>query len=94
MTFTNGPPEAPVVDPLAFSASDVTGTNELEFSGIDGYRLASDVAMSVAEAMGLPTNVPWALRDDASARMLEERAVGSQVQTGARLVVLPKSHLG
>ncbi len=87
--------EAPVVDPLDFTATDVTGTNELEFPSIDGYRLTSDVATSVAEAMELPTTVPWALRDDDSARMLQDdRPLGSQIRPGAKLVVIPKSHLG
>jgi hypothetical protein len=84
-----------VLDPLEFSATDVTGMHELEFSGVDGHRRAGDVAMSVAEAMELPTSAPWALRDEPSARMLdEERPVGAQVRARTRLVLIPKSHLG
>jgi len=88
-------PTRPVVDPLRFSASDVTGLHTLDFDGVDGHRLTSDVAMSVAEMMQLPTNVPYAIRDDESARMLaEDVALGSQINPGARLVVIPKVHLG
>lgn len=95
MRSGNVPLESSVVDPLSFSATDVTGMHQLEFQGVDGHRVASEVALSVAEAMELPTNVPWALRDDETARMLEEdRALGSQVRPGSRLVVIPKSHLG
>jgi hypothetical protein len=89
------PPDEMLVDPLSFSATDVTGMHELDFDGVDGHRLVGDVAMTVAGAMDLPTSVPWALRDDRSARMLQEdRPMGVQVQRGAKLVVIPKSHLG
>src|SRR5262245_6472842 len=87
--------EAPVLDPLDFTATDVTGSNFMEFRSIDGYRFTEDVASSVAEAMELPTNVPWALRDDESARMLQDdRPIGSQIRPKAKLIVIPKSHLG
>lgn len=85
----------PVADPLSFVATDVTGLRRLEFDGIDGHRTAGDVATSVASAMDLPTNVPWALRHEEKARMLEQgTALGGQVDAGAELVVIPKSHLG
>jgi hypothetical protein len=84
-----------VLDPLSFSATDVTGMHELDFAGVDGHRRASDVALSVAEAMELPASAPWGLRDELSARMLdEERPLGAQVSERARLVLIPKSHLG
>lgn len=84
-----------VADPLRFTASDVTGMHTLEFDGVDGHRSAGDVAMSVAELMQLPTNHPYAVRDDENARMLaEEEALGSQIDPGAKLIVIPKAHLG
>jgi hypothetical protein len=90
-TLKNGP----VVDPLAFVASDVTGLRRLEFDSIDGHRPAGEVAMSVASAMDLPTNVPWSLRDQKRARMLaQESPLGGQIDTGSELVVIPRSHLG
>lgn len=95
MPVAVAPPEEEVYDPLSFSATDVTGMHELDFDGVDGHRPARDVAMSVAGVMELPTNVPWALRDDRSARMLEDdRSLGSQIRPGSRLVVIPKAHLG
>lgn len=85
----------PVVDPLAFVATDVTGLRRLEFDAIDGHRPAGEVAMSVASAMDLPTNVPWSLRDQKRARMLaQESPLGGQIDTGSELVVIPRSHLG
>ena len=85
----------PVADPLAFVARDVTGLRRLEFDSIDGHRPAGEVAMSVASAMDLPTNVPWSLRDQKRARMLEqETPLGGQIETGSELVVIPRSHLG
>jgi hypothetical protein len=51
--------------------------------------------MSLARELDLPTNTPWALRDDTNARMLsDETPLGSQIEQDARVVVVPKSHLG
>ena len=87
--------EHAIVDPLTFSVSDVTGMKSLDVDGVDGHRSASDVATSVAELMELPTNTPYSLRDDNSARMLlDDRPLGSQVDKDAKLVVIPKAHLG
>ena len=95
MTTALAAPGELVLDPLSFSATDVTGMHELDFDGVDGHRRTGDVAMSVAEAMELPTSAPWALRDEQSARMLEEeRPLGAQIRAKSRLVLIPKSHLG
>ncbi len=85
-----------VADPLAFSCTEVTGTREMDVSGIDGHRTVADVAASMAALLDLPRNVPWAMRDDSRARMLEaDMPLGSQIPaTGARLVCIPQSHLG
>ena len=83
-----------VVDPLHFVVSDVTGLRRFQET-VDGHRTAEDVAMSVAEALDLPTNTPWSLRDEKRARMLrQDEAVGSQVDEDAELVVIPQAHLG
>ena len=85
----------PIADPLDFVATDVTGLRRLEFEAVDGHRSAGDIAMSVASAMDLPTNVPWSLRDEQKARMLDQDTpLGGQVETGSQLVVIPRSHLG
>ena len=86
-----------VADPLAFSVTEVTGLKSLEVDSIDGHREAADVARSMASLLDLPSNTtPYSLRDDASARMLaDDLPLGGQIpSTGARLVVIPKSHLG
>jgi hypothetical protein len=45
--------------------------------------------------MSLPTDVPWSLRDERRARMLDQEGpLGRQVDREAELVVIPKSHLG
>jgi hypothetical protein len=95
MPATLAPPEEAVFDPLTFQASDVTGARELEFDGVNGHRLARDVAMSVAGAMELDLSLPYGLRDNQRARMLiDEQPLGAQIRPGSKLVVIPKSHLG
>jgi hypothetical protein len=45
--------------------------------------------------MSLPSDVPWALRDDATSAFLDDGvAIGDQIRTHARLTVTPKTHLG
>lgn len=85
-----------VADPLSFSVTEVTGIRSLDVNGIDGHRIASDVAGSMASMLELPTNTPYALRDDKAARMMKDDVpLGNQIgQTGTRLTVIPKSHLG
>ena len=86
--------EGAVADPLNFTITDVTERNTLDVEGIDGYRPAKDIAASMASLMELPSTTNYSLRDDGSARMLKDDvAVGRQVDTGARLVVIPKAHL-
>ena len=93
---TRTAPERPVADPVSFSVMDVTGTKHLDYEGVDGYRLVSDLAASVAAQMELPNNVPYSIRDDERASMLaDDVPLGQQIPANsARLVVLPKSHLG
>ena len=85
----------PVADPLYFSAKDVTASQQLQLSEVDGYRPAGEVAETVAAEMELPEDVPYSLRDNSNARMLvDDVALGSQIQPGADLVLIPRSHLG
>ena len=45
--------------------------------------------------MALPRNVPWMLRDDATGALLDEaKPVGEQIESGAKVVLSPKAHLG
>ena len=85
------------VDPLDFKVRDVTGLRTLQFRGVDGHRFAGDIAMSVAQRMGLPTETRYSFRDDSRARMLlDEEPLGRQVGQSEQveLVVIPKAHLG
>ncbi len=87
-------PEGSVADPLDLTALDVTGIHKVELEGIDGHRLAGEVAGSVAESLDLPDDFPWTLRDSSRARMLEDdRALGAQVASGTEVVLVPKAHL-
>jgi hypothetical protein len=85
-----------VADPLSFSVEEVTGMRSVQVQGVDGHRATADVASSMASMLDLPSNTPYALRDEGQARMLaDDRPIGSQLpQKGARLVCIPKSHLG
>lgn len=95
MTVASKPYEHDVVDPVNFSASDVTGMRSLDIGGVDGHRSASDVAATVAELMELPGNSVYALRDNTNARMLvDDRPLGSQIDKDSSLVLVPKAHLG
>ena len=86
--------EGAVADPLNFLITDVTARCTLEVEDIDGHRPVRDVAQSMASLMELPSTTPYALRDDGNARMLEDEvALGSQITTGAELVVIPRAHL-
>jgi hypothetical protein len=45
--------------------------------------------------MALPGNVPWALRDEATGAYLdEEKPIGAQIETGSKVTLTPKTHLG
>ena len=79
---------------LRFRASDVTGTLDLEVADLQGNVPAGAVARTLAQRMELPTNVPWALRDDRGAFLDEEREIGEQISADARVTLTPKTHLG
>ena len=85
-----------VADPLSFSVEEVTGMRSVHVENVDGHRDAADVARSMASMLDLPTNTPYALRDEERARMIaDDQPLGAQIpEAGARLVCIPKSHLG
>jgi hypothetical protein len=80
--------------PLHLVASNVTGTQELPIDV--GLSLpVGAVTQAIVDRMSLPTDVPWALRDDRSSAFLDERRpIGEQLFPGARVTVTPKTHLG
>jgi hypothetical protein len=55
---------------------------------------AGAVAQTLAEQMEMPSDVPWALRDDRGAFLDDDRQIGDQVESDARVTLTPKTHLG
>jgi hypothetical protein len=55
---------------------------------------AGAVALTLAQRMELPTDVPWALRDDRRAFLDDERQIGEQLEADAKVTLTPKTHLG
>jgi len=52
------------------------------------------VAQTLAARMELPTNVPWALRNDQGMFLDDTQEIGAQIEQDARLTLTPKAHLG
>ncbi|MHC5211183.1 MAG: hypothetical protein ACYTG2_10735 [Planctomycetota bacterium] len=79
---------------LRLNASNVTGTRSMPVDVPAGLP-AEEVARSIASLMSLPSNVPWALRDDGSAAYLvDAEPIGGQVGVSPHVTVVPKTHLG
>ena len=97
-------PQLPVVQDapprpglFGFRARDVTGTQDILVGDIARGTPAGAVAQSIAARMDLPTNVPWALRDDRTGQWLrDDVAIDDQVQENSEssVSVIPKAHLG
>ncbi len=80
---------------LSFSVQDVTGTHTLEASDVQSTLPAGAVARSIAEKLGLPQDVPWALRSDqTSASLVDDVAIGDQIETNSSTTLFPRTHLG
>ena len=81
---------------ISFTARDITGVHEITVDDVPGDAPAGDVARSLANRLNLPTNVPWSLRSDTSAEYLKDDvALASQLpETGAKLTISPRTHLG
>jgi hypothetical protein len=80
---------------VSLSVHDVTGTVSLEKENIQGSLPVSAVASSLASEMQLPENVPWGLRSDQTSEFLDdEKPISEQIESGTRVTVTPKTHLG
>jgi len=78
-----------------FEAADITGTHLVDARDVQRGTPVAAVAQALAARMDLPQNVPWALRDDATGNYLDEqRPIGEQIESNARLTLHPKTHLG
>lgn len=95
MRVTPFEPDA-VEGSLSFELTDVTGTKTLRVSGVDGRRLASDVAAEMGAVLGLPANAPYYLRHEQTARKLTDdvEIAGQIPPEGATLMVVPRARLG
>ncbi len=79
---------------LKFTVNDVTGNRSMPIE-VPPAMPASQVAKAAASMMGLPQDVPWALRDDQSSVFVEdEAAIGEKVAPNANVTITPKTHLG
>ena len=78
---------------IRFHAQSVTGHEGIEVS-FQRSTPADAVAQSLAEMLGMPTDVPWAIRNDESSAYLDGQPIGTQLEPGARVTVTPKTHLG
>ncbi len=88
-------PANPALDLLEFEVTDVTGTHKVVAGDVQPSLPAGAVASALANRMSLPADVPWALRDERSSAFLDDSvAIGDQIETNAKLTVVPKSHLG
>jgi hypothetical protein len=92
------PPTDTEVPGFEIEATDVTGTQCVTVSSRDldlGQTPTWAVTRSLVARMALPGNVPWALRDEATGAYLdEEKPIGAQVETGSKVTLTPKTHLG
>ncbi|NIP94932.1 MAG: hypothetical protein GWO24_16400 [Akkermansiaceae bacterium] len=80
---------------LDLDVIDVTASREVQARGVEHTTPAGSVARALAARMALPNDVPWALRHDRTGVILDEESpIGEQVETGSRVVLTPKSHLG
>jgi len=80
---------------LDLEAVDVTNTRSLNARGVQYSTPVRAVTRAFAARMDLPGNVPWALRNDRTGAILdEERPIGEEIESGARVVLTPRSHLG
>jgi len=87
-------PKTLTTEPLRFHATDVTGMLDMEVADLQANVPAGAVAQTLAQRMELPTNVPWALRDDRGAFLDDEREIGEQIAADAKVTLTPKTHLG
>ncbi len=80
---------------LSFDVANVTGTQLFTASDVDPQLPARVVAKRLSAEFSLPQNVCWTLRNEDSSVFLDgEKAIGEQVEAGARLTLTPRAHLG
>ncbi len=84
-----------LADTLRFTATDVTGTHTVAATDVQRSLPAGAVARSIASRIGLPDDVPWALRSDATSAYLDDDvAIGDQIENDTNITIFPRTHLG
>ncbi|NNE91476.1 MAG: hypothetical protein HKN23_07500 [Verrucomicrobiales bacterium] len=79
----------------SLEAVDVTGTNSVEVRGVAPSIPTRDITGVFASELNLSSDVAWMLRSDRTGSILdEETPIGEQVESGSRVVLTPKTHLG
>jgi hypothetical protein len=78
---------------IRFHAQGVTGADSIEVQ-FQRTTPGEAVARSLADMLGMPEDTSYGLRNDGTSAYLEDRAIGEQIEPGARLTVVPKTHLG
>ncbi|NNM29690.1 MAG: hypothetical protein HKO57_09210 [Akkermansiaceae bacterium] len=82
---------------LDIEAADVTGKRSASARGVDRSTPAGTLARALADGMNLPTDTPWAIRNNNTGALLDEAApIGRQLGAGAKakVVMTPRTHLG
>ena len=90
-TLAAAPPRS---SSFRFRATDITGSLEMDVADLQPSVPAGAVAQTLAQRMELPSDVPWALRDDRGAFLDDERQIGEQLEANAKVTLTPKTHLG
>ena len=80
--------------PFMLEVSDVTGTSTRTTERFQPSTPAGAVARALAAEMELPRDVTWALRNDCGGVLQEDVALGDQMESGEKLSLIPKAHLG
>jgi hypothetical protein len=83
----------PHTETFRLTATDVTGSMEVNLE-LQPDVPAGAVARALAQRMELPTDVPWALRNDHGAFLDDARQIGEQLVADSRVTLTPKTHLG
>ena len=80
-------------DVFSLTAVDVTGSFEVEAQPQPALP-AGVVARALAARLSLPDNVPWGLHDGEGTFLQDDVPISEQIESGAKVTVVPKAHLG
>jgi hypothetical protein len=87
-------PPSDLEEVFSFEAIDVTGMRQLHARDVQRRLPAGAAARSVAEQLSLPDNVPWSFLSADGEFLDDQKPIGEQIQPGAMVTVVPKTHLG